>query len=163
ITNHLSFSRDGQLLAASLGAANGIRVFRISDGTELWRDGKFKDSSFAVEFGNKGRLLAASYDGDLRLYRPAPEFMLFAHKSAPGGHRPYSARFSPDASLIAVGFFDSTAVNVLSGEDLSFRYAPDTSELDRYVSQRAPESSNLFTVAWSLDGSRLYAAGRFSR
>src|SRR5262249_20397425 len=124
VTRHLAFSRDGQLLAASL-AANGIRVFRITDGTELWRDGNFKDESFSVEFDNKGRLLATSYDGDLRLYSPAPEFKLIAKKSAPGGQRPYSARFSPDASFIAVGFEDSPAVNVLSAEDLSFRYAPD--------------------------------------
>src|SRR5262249_47604590 len=88
------------------------------------------------------------------LYSPTPEFKLIAKKSAPGGQRPYSARFSPDASLIAVGFFDSTAVNVLSGEDLSFRYAPDT---------RGVDPVHLFTVAWSLDGSRLYAAVRFSR
>src|SRR5262249_20864652 len=46
VTRHLAFSRDGQLLAASL-AANGIRVFRITDGTELWRDGNFKDESFS--------------------------------------------------------------------------------------------------------------------
>src|SRR5215813_6464646 len=154
VTRHLAFSRDGQLLAASLGGANGIRVFRISDGIELWRDGNFKVGSFSVEFDNRGRLLATSLDGDLRLYSPTPEFKLIAKKSAPGGQRPYSARFSPDASLIAVGFFGSTAVNVLSGEDLSFRYAPDT---------RGVDPVHLFTVAWSLDGSRLYAAGRFSR
>ena len=92
------------MLAASLTGANGIRVFRISDGTELWRDGKFKNHSHSVEFDNKGRLLATSMDGDLRLYSPAPEFKLIAKKVAPGGSEPFFARFSPDASLIAVGF-----------------------------------------------------------
>src|SRR5262245_47886531 len=153
VTRYLAFSRDGKLLAASLGGANGIRVFRISDGIELWRDGNFKDGSFSVEFDNRGRLLATSWDGDLRLYSPAPDFKLIAKKSAPGGQRPISARFSPDASLIAVGFDGSPAVNVLSGEDLSFRYAPDTGGVGR----------DFYAIAWSLDGSRLYAAGRFSQ
>ena len=62
-------------------------------------------------------------------------------------------RFSPDGTLVAVGFNDTTAVNVLAGEDLSFRYAPDTSSV---------ANGNLSTVAWSRDGQRLYAGGRYS-
>ena len=92
-------------------------------------------------------------DGELRLYGPAPEFKLLAKRSAPGGNNPFSARFSPDASLIAVGFDDSTKVNILSGDDLRFIYAPDTSQVD---------NGSLISVAWSTDGSRLYAAGRFN-
>src|SRR5262249_55494131 len=64
----------------------------------------------------------------------------------------YAARFSPDGSKVAVGFGDSTAVNVLSGTDLSFLYAPDT---------RGADNGNLMTVAWSQDGDLLYAAGRY--
>ena len=86
-TQHLAFSFDGRLLAASLGGQNGIRVFRASDGTEVRRDSEYKDNSFSVEFDRKGRLLATSYDGELRLYGPAPEFKLLAKRSAPGGNR----------------------------------------------------------------------------
>ena len=130
VTQHLAFSFDGRLLAASLGQQNGIRVFRASDGTEVRRDSDYKDRSYSVEFDRKGRLLATSYDGELRLYGPAPEFKLLAKRSAPGGNTPFFARFSPDASLIAVGFDDSTKVNILSGDDLRFIYAPDTSQVD---------------------------------
>src|SRR5256885_1274547 len=53
----------------------------------------------------------------------------------------------------AVGFNDSTAVNVLSGQDLTFQYAAATS---------AMTTGDLLTVAWSHDGRFLYAGGRFS-
>ena len=43
-------------------------------------------------------------------------------------------------------------MNVLSGEDLSFRYAPDTSGVN---------NGALRTVAWSRDGRLLYAGGRY--
>jgi WD40 repeat protein len=152
ITYYLAFSFDGRLLAASL--EKGICIFRVSDGTEVWRDINYKDRSYSVEFDRKGRLLATSYDGELRLYGPAPEFKLLAKRPAPGGSQPFFARFSPDASLIAVGFADSTKVNILSGNDLRFLYEPDTSQVN---------NGNLFSVAWSTDGSRLYAAGRFEQ
>ena len=136
-----------------LEVENGIRVFRASDGTEVRRDSEYKDNSFSVEFDRKGRLLATSYDGELRLYGPAPEFKLLAKRSTPGGNNPFFARFSPDASLVAVGFGDSTKVNILSGDDLRFVYAPDTNQVD---------NGSLNSIAWSADGSRLYAAGRFN-
>src|SRR5262249_42002353 len=46
---------------------------------------------------------------------------------------------------------DSTAVNVLSGTDLAFQYAPSTSAIT---------NGNLFFVALSQDGRFLYAGGR---
>ena len=129
-------------------------MFQLSDGTELWRDSDYKDHTQSIEFDRQGRLLATSYDGALRLYGPAPEFKLLAKRSAPGGSHPSFARFSPDASLIAVGFDDSTKINVLSGDDLCFLYAADTSQVN---------NGDLSKVAWSTDGSRLYAAGRFAQ
>ena len=149
VTLHLAFSLDGGLLAASLGGRNGIRVFQVSDGTEVWRDIDYKDSSYSVEFDRKGRLLATSYDSELRLYGPAPGFKLLAKRSAPGGSKPFPARFSPDASLIAVGFDDGTKVNVLSGDDLRFLYAPDTSQVDAPGPQSFPASVGQQTEAVS--------------
>jgi WD40 repeat protein len=91
-----------------------------------------------------------SYDGYLRLYDA--RFQRLEKRKAPGGERPSSARFSPDGTAVAVGFHDTTAVNVLSGKDLSFRYAPDTSSVAKV---------NLHRVAWSRDGLLLYAGGRY--
>jgi len=37
VVNHLAFSPDGTKLAAALGEGEGIRVFRVADGTEIGR------------------------------------------------------------------------------------------------------------------------------
>lgn len=146
--NHLSYSPDGRFLAAALGS-NGMRVYRTSDYHEIASDIQYNDSSYSVDFDRTGRLVATSFDGSLRLYNSM--FRLLHKRQAPGGKQPFRARFSPDGNYIAVGFNDSTAVNVLSGENLSFLYAPSTSKVTDSVS----------TVAWSRDGRLLYAAGGY--
>jgi WD40 repeat protein/uncharacterized caspase-like protein len=145
----LAYSPDGRYLAAAL-LDKGIRVYRTSDLVEVGQDTDYGDRSNWVEFDRRGRLVSTSYDGYLRLY--GADFKLIAKRAAPGGKRPYAARFSPSGDQVAVGFADSTAVNVLSGEDLSFRYAPATQGVD---------NGDVSTVAWSRDGQRLYAGGRY--
>ncbi|PIZ20843.1 MAG: hypothetical protein COY50_02545, partial [Deltaproteobacteria bacterium CG_4_10_14_0_8_um_filter_43_12] len=58
----------------------------------------------------------------------------------------------PDGSKIAVGFDDSTKVDVLSGKDLSYLYSPDSNGV---------ADGNLVAVSWSSDGSSLYAGGSY--
>jgi WD40 repeat protein len=149
--SHLAYSPDGRYLAAALGGGNGIRVYRASDLTEVGRDTDYGSDSYWVDFDRQRRLVSASHDGHLRLY--GPDFKLLAKQPAPGGKRPYSARFSPAGDKVAVGFDDSTAVNVLSGQDLAFLYAPDT---------QGVSNGCLSSVAWSQDGQSLYAGGRYA-
>ena len=61
-------------------------------------------------------------------------------------------KFSPDGTKVAVGFHDSTIVNVLSVPRFSLLYEPDTSDV----------TSPLIAVAWSIDGQFLYAGGQYS-
>ena len=145
--DHLSYSADGKSLAVALGRGSGIRVYRSSNYAEAGRDSDYGDDCYWAEFDRAGRLVTASFDGFVRLYDE--NLRLIAKKKAPGGKSPFSARFSPDGSKIAVGFEDTTAVNILSGDDLSFLSAPQTptSELD------------LQSVAWSRDGRALFAGG----
>ena len=147
---HLAYSPDGRYLAAALGGANGIRVYETRDYREIARDVDYGDDSYWAEFDRRGRLVTSSYDGYVRLYDA--QFKRIAKRKAPGGEQPFAVRFSPDGALVAVGFDDTTAVNVLAGEDLSFRYAPDTSSV---------ANGDLSAVAWSHDGQRLYAGGRY--
>ncbi len=53
---HLTYSRDGRYLAASLGGRNGIRVYH----TDTWRlaaeDQGYGDSSYSADFSHDGRL-----------------------------------------------------------------------------------------------------------
>ena len=123
-TDHLAYSADGRYLAVALNHASGVRVYRSSDYAEVGRDASYGDASTWVEFDRNGRLLTASDDGFVRAYDS--RFHLTGRFEPPGGNWIQSARFSPDASKVAVGFTDSAAINVLSGRDLSFLYAPDT-------------------------------------
>jgi WD40 repeat protein len=148
---HLAYSQDGRYLAATLGGSNGIRVYRTSDYQEVGRDTNYGDGSYSIEFDGAGRLVTASFDGFVRLY--SATFQLLAKRAAPGGKTPLTARFSPDGAKIAVGFYDTTAIDVLSATDLSLLYSPDT---------RQARTGNLGIAAWSADGRTLYAAGRFS-
>ncbi len=79
-------------------------------------------------------------------------FSLALREKAQGGKEPFSAVFSPDGSKIAVGFNDSTHVDLLSAKDLSHLYSPSTAGVDK---------GNLGRVAWSDDGSTLFAGGTY--
>jgi WD40 repeat protein len=155
VVHHLAFSADGRRLAAALGGANGIRVYGTT-GQGAWAqvaaDGAYGDSSYSVEFDAAGRLLATSRDGELRLYGAGGSGRLqpLRRRAAPGGKEPFSARFSPDGRRIAVGFADSPAVAVLDGTSLEPLAPADTSSIS---------NGRLGTVAWSVDGRRLLAAG----
>ncbi len=148
--HHLAYARDGALLVATLAGTHGMHLYRSRDGTEVGRDPAYDDNSHGADFDPSGRLVTTSYDGLVRLYDR--DFRLRLKRQAPGGKRPFAVAFSPDGSRIAVGFEDSTRVDVLSGQDLTPLYAPDTTGVD---------NGNLGTVAWSADGQWLYAVGRY--
>ncbi|WP_179131178.1 peptidoglycan-binding protein, partial [Candidatus Entotheonella palauensis] len=147
---HLTYSKDGRYLAATLGGANGVRIFRTSDYQLAAQDMDYEDGSYWADFDRRSRLVTVSGDGFVRLYDN--RFDLIAKARAPGGTQPFSASFSPDGSKIAIGFVDSTKVNVLSGEDLRLLYSPDSQEVT---------NGHIVIVAWSTDGRFLYAGGRY--
>ncbi|MGZ4970200.1 MAG: caspase family protein [Methylobacter sp.] len=148
--NHLAYSADGRYLAAALGGANGIRVYNTADLTEAGRDSAYGGHSFWFDFDAQGRLVSSCFDGFIRLYDP--QFRLLHKQSAPGGKEPFAVRFSPDGEKIAVGFYDSTAVNVLAADGLRLLYVPNNAGVD---------NGNLGVVAWSQDGQSLYAGGAY--
>jgi len=145
---HLAFSKDGRYLAATLGGSNGLRVYETGNWSLKAEDTDYGSDSYWADFDRTGRLVTVSFDGFLRLYDR--RFRLIAKEKAPGGKEPFSACFSPDGKRIAVGFDDSTKVNVLSGTDLSLLYSPDTGGVD---------NGNIDILAWSSDGRSLYAGG----
>jgi WD40 repeat protein len=160
---HLVYSRDGRFLAATLGGKNGLRVYRVGAQYSLVaEDQDYGDYSYGADFDTAGRLVTACDDGFIRLYGSAGDagrpLKLIGKAQAPGGKQPYSVSFSHDGQKIAVGFADSTKVDVLSGADLSFLYSPDTAGVDR---------PGLSSVTWSspgsLDRDALYAGGRHAK
>ena len=132
IIHHLAFSPDGRWLAASLGGANGVRLFEATRGEETGRDADYSGNSYSVQFSPDGRrLLTTSYDGQVRLYAVNDGALgQPTHASPGGGQRPFAARFSPDGRRIAVGFADSTVIQVLDAKTLKEVARPSTIGVD---------------------------------
>lgn len=146
----LCVSSDGAFLAAGLHGSAGLRVWSTNDWQPVAEDADYSGGIHRCGFGPEGRLVVSSDDSQLRLY--GKDFDRGAKVRAPGGDEPFAAVFSPDGATIAVGYSDSTTLDLLSSVDLSHRYSPDTAGID---------NGNLARVAWSKDGRRLYAGGRF--
>jgi len=155
VVYHLSFSPGGEYLAATLGVGKGVRVWETREWGEVFTDRDYGNHSVGCAFDQASRLVTTCYDGFVRLYGPGKEgsFHFLQESSAPGGERPYGIAFSPDGEQLTVGYHDTTAVNILSGTDLSLLFSPDTTGID-------PPGS-LSSVAWSADGRFLYAGGRY--
>jgi WD40 repeat protein len=148
---HLAYSSDGRLLVATFDS-NGIRVYDVARGYELLAsDHAYGDESYWADFDRQGRLVTTSYDGFIRLYAAGKYDKPIAKVKGRGGKQPYSAVFSPDGQRVAVGYEDGTAVDLLSGKDLAFARAADTSGV---------EGESRQSTGWSADGRYLFAGGR---
>ena len=148
VIKHLTFSPDGKHLVATLGAANGIRVFRTVDGHQLAEDQEYSDDSYWADFDHTGRLVTSSWDGKILLYDSS--FKLVKIEDAPGGERPFGVAFSPDGESIAVGYEDTTRVDVLDGATLEPLFEADTSSLTNgnlAVELLGPMMAVFFTLA----------------
>ena len=150
VVNHLAFSPDGTRLAATLGGGEGVRLIDPAAGRVVAADEGYGGESYGAAFDAAGRLATTSCDGKVRLYDPGLRLLRAAE--APGGKRPYGIAFSPDGRRLAVGYDDTTAVDVLDAGTLGRLFAADTEGVD---------NGKLSSVAWSADGGSLYAAGRW--
>lgn len=144
---NLCFSPAGRYLAASL-AQFGIRIWETQRWAQVFSHTPYGDGN--CQFDAQNRLLTTSSDGYLRLYAPSRNsFFLLTQTQLTGGKAPHRAVFSLDGNKIAVGFYDSTQINILDGQTLAWTESPDTSGVN----------DNLAEVAWSADGQRLCAGG----
>ena len=153
VIEHLTWSADGRYLAATLDGGEGLRVWETAGWSLVGDDRDYggKDS-YGAAFDATGRLYTVAVDGLLRRY--GADFKLEGKSGTLGGKEPYSVAVHPNGDRIAVGFYDSTAVEVYRAEDLQRLFAADTADV---------ANGNLVAVAWSADGARLYAGGRYRR
>lgn len=148
---HLAFAPDGARLAAALGGRAGIKVWDARNGRLAFEDTAFAGPARMVAFDGAGRLAASSADGGVRLYDA--EGRRLARSVPQEGARPYGITFSPENTLLAVGYEDRLRIDVLSVPELRGVFAPDVSGL---------AGEGLPAVAWSHDlrgGVQLHAAG----
>lgn len=150
----LAFSADGRLLAATLARGGGLRVYaRERDWAEIARDENYGDTSYGANFApDGGRLATAADDGKVRLYSGDLNGDIRPVVTAAPVSDPYSVAFSPDGTHLAVGDLDSAAVVLLDGRTLAPLPGPNLSGIT---------GGDLGRVAWSQDGTTLFAAGMF--
>jgi WD40 repeat protein len=150
---HLTFSPDGRHLGVTLGGAGGLRVYARGAGwAEVARDTDYGGHSFGAALSADGRLATTCLDGRVRLYDQT--FELVATTETTGGQQPYGIAFSPDGTKLAVGYADTTTVDLLDGHTLAQLPGPDTDGID---------NGYLASVAWSVDGETLFAGGTYGR
>src|SRR5262249_50689248 len=96
------------------------------------------------------RLYTVSDDGHLRSYDRS--FRLIKKVATRGGKQPFSVAVDPSGQQLAVGFDDTTKVDVFRAADLSFAFEADTNGVG---------NGDLSGGSWSADGRRLLAGGRY--
>src|SRR5437868_11571549 len=116
VIDRLAWSPDGRYVAVGLAGANGIRVFETGDWHEVFADVDYGGAVYGLSFAESGQLAAAAFDGGIRLY--GADMRPVSRVKAPGGGHPYSVAFSPDASVVAVGYGDTLNVDIFSVPEL---------------------------------------------
>ena len=147
VINHLAVSSDGRYLAATLGGGQGVRVWERTAEGAVWRlvldDPDYGGQvAYGAAFDREGALYAVAYDGRLRRYAPGfqgrPTWV-----TTRGGRLPHSVAVHPSGDSVAVGYDDSTAVEVYDAATLAWKFAADTT---------GATTGSLSQVAWSADG-----------
>lgn len=152
---NLVYSPDGRWLAATLGEKNGVRVYATSNYAETGADHDYGDEISGVDFDAAGRLATTCWDGYVRLYAPiSGGLRLAAKQKVRCGNQPYSISFAPSGRHLAVGYYDSTCVAVLSSNDLKLLYTNSPDEV---------LNGNLSNVAWLANGQTLAAGGDYHK
>ncbi len=146
----LAFSPDGSELTATLGGGFGMRLYRRGDAgwSEVARDEAYHSKpAQGVAFAPDGRFATTAYDGLVRLYDVDGRLLATADA---GGPTPFGIAFGPDGRRLAVGHFGAPLVQLFDAGTLAPLPLAPPSELSE---------GDLANVAWSADGSTLYAGG----
>jgi WD40 repeat protein len=146
---HLAFSPDGTRLAATFGVGRGVRIWDTGNWQLIAEDRDYGgEDSYGAVFSRDNTLYTVSDDGRVRRY--GPDGRLEAKASTHGGRQPFSIAVQPHGFKLAIGFADTSAVEVYDARALRPLYAAETG---------GANAVNLGSVAWSAHGDILYAAG----
>ena len=147
----LAFSPDGRWLAAMLGDGKGVRLVDTATWRIVASDTAYGSVSNGAAYTPDGRLVTAADDGKLRLYGPGPSFRKLREIATRGGRQPSSVAIEPGGKRLAVGYADSTKVDLYDTGTLAFRMSADTKA----------DNGSFDGIAWRSDAARLVAGGRY--
>lgn len=150
VTMNLAFSPDGGKLAAVFGRNFGMRMYDVNSGALITEDANYSDDTNGIAFSDNGTFATGSYDGLLRLY--GQDGSLLSQVNVPSGRKVFSVSFASGTDKVAVGYSDVPKVDIFSTGSYEWLPQPDLSGM---------EKGDLTAVAWSRDGSTLYAGGAF--
>jgi WD40 repeat protein len=150
VIDYLRFSLDGRWLAATSSKGVGLKVIDAQTWRIAVEDTAYGDTSYGAAFAPDGRLYTVADDNKLRVYGPGPAFKKEREIKTNGD--PQSVAVDPRGQLLAVGFYDTSTVNLYDAATLAFRAVADAKGIDGDIS----------SVVWSRDGTRLFAGGRYS-
>lgn len=145
----LGYSPDGKYLAVGLLGNSGLFVLDSTDYRIVERDTQYADKIIEIDYDATGRLAVSSLDGMVRLYDEHARLRL--RKRMLAGNKPASIRYSPDGERIAVGFYDTPRIAVLSARDLTPIWASNRDAAANLV--------NLYSLSWAARGKKLCAGG----
>ncbi|MBX2806105.1 MAG: caspase family protein [Hyphomicrobiales bacterium] len=150
VVYHIAYSPDGKYLAATLGGGRGMRIWETSNWSQVAEDDNYGNfDSYGAAFDDKNVLYTVADDGQIRRYGRGFRLELKAQVTA--GRRPFQISVNPAADLIAVAFDGDLALELFSKSALDHEGVVDTEGME----------GDLSTVAWSPDGSRLFAGGKY--
>jgi len=170
----LEYTTDGRFLAVVFGERGGktswagMSIFRLPDYTLVAEDRDYGNFTRSVKSDPSGAKLATTcFDGLVRLYdlsalqtrdtQSAAAIVPVSKIRPTGGKFPWGLAFTPDGTRLAVGFNMTPKVDVLEvrGNTLEPAYSPDTGGI------AGKKEIDFKVVAWSSDGSLLYAGGGY--
>lgn len=155
VPRKIAFSRDGRWLAAGLNRDKGIRIWDTQNLARRLLDPKNEEETTSIAWGQDGKILSASKNGNLRLYTLANNNLeLLRSAKARSDNIPSDIAFSPDGNYIALSHSKHAKVDVLATNTLTPIFSADVQDV---------QNGSLHFVAWSNDGQTLAAVGTWEK
>ncbi|MCE1225635.1 MAG: caspase family protein [Geobacteraceae bacterium] len=151
VIRDIRFSRDGkQLIVAAGGKIGEVAVINLADATVLGRH-SFSSPVEGIDLSSVDKMAVITRDGVLHLYQSSLDQNPRKFELTDGSV-PASCRFNPRGDRIAIGFSAVPRIQLVELADFSGRVLTPAARMKKDL--------GLSSVAWSMDGTYLYAAGQ---